>query len=108
MPLVEPTHEPPLGFEALRPGMQRPRPRVGVLDIGALELGDGPPVEPTDGGVIPGDGDGGLDGGTGVTDGGGGCGCRSASTGGAAWPFALALVIGARLRRRFRTSRAAT
>ena len=102
MPLAEPTHEPPLGFEALRPGTQRPRPRVGVLDIGALELGDGPPVGGTDGGVIPGDGDGGLDGGNGVMDGGGGCACRSSNGGGAvaAWPLALALVLG--LRRRYR------
>lgn len=98
MPLAEPTHEPPLGL-AIRPGAEVLRPRVGVLDVGALEFGMGPPVDP-DAGTLPGDGDGGLDGGSGE-DGGGGGGCCRTSTGGGGGAATLALVtvLGLRGRR---------
>lgn len=100
-PLAEPTHEPPLGM-AMVPGAEVLRPRVGILDVGALEFGMGPPVDP-DAGVLPGDGDGsGPDGGPGDNGGGGGC-CRTSPGGGAAaGPLALLTVLSLRRRRRGR------
>jgi hypothetical protein len=102
MPLPEPSFEPPLG-RAMQPGAERPRPRVNVLDIGAFELGMGPPVDP-DAGVGPGDGDGGTDptgdGGTDPTADSGGC-C-GAGAGANAWPAALVVVVGLGLGRRRR------
>lgn len=100
MPLPEPTNEPPLG-EAMRPGSEVARPRVGALDLGALELGTGPavsidagPGSNGDGGV--GDGDGGI-GGDG--DGGGGC-CQTGTDGRGALLLALALAPALVRRRR--------
>lgn len=97
MPLAEPTHEPPLGL-AIRPGTEVLRQRVGVLDVGALEFGMGPPVDP-DAGVQPGDGDGGPDGGPGDGGGGGGCCGTSSGGGGPATALALLTVLGLRRRR---------
>jgi hypothetical protein len=98
MPLPEPSFEPPLGpmlNRAPRPGEEVPRPRVGALDIGALEFGMGPPVDP-DAGVGPGDGDGGVDptgdGGTDPAGDGGGC-CQT-GRGAATWPAVLAVMLG--------------
>ena len=110
MPLVEPSFEPPVGAAGggtiIAPGTERPRPRVGTLDIGAFELGMGPPVDP-DAGVGPGDGDGGVDptgdGGTDPTgSGGGGC-CSTGRAGDGVAPLAMMLMLGlgrARGRRR--------
>jgi len=133
-PEFVPRFHPPDGV-LLEPGTAQARPAVGAIDIGAYELGAGPPVTPpTTGGTSAGGaasaggadeatGGGGAPGTGGVSAGGeaaqpadagddtdddGGCGCRLPSgEEGRRAPHALALLLGwLALRRRRETRRA--